>query len=58
MLVLGTGVILVFSRALGTSGLRDLTILSLRAITASTTFGDSTERMLSPDVPKASTFNV
>ena len=53
---LGTDIALAFSRALGTTDLRYLGIRSVRAVTASTKFPDSTGRLPGSVFPKASAF--
>ena len=53
---LGTSTALAFSRALGNVDLRCFGVRSLRAVTASTNFADSTGRRPGSTVPKASAF--
>ena len=50
---LGTDITLAFSRALGTTDLRYLGIRSVRAVTASTKFPDSTGRLPGSVFPEA-----
>jgi len=54
---LGTDIALAFSRALGTTDFRYLRIRSVRAVTASTKFPDSTGRLPGSVFPTASAFN-